>query len=59
MNEVEQLRTALRIAAEAAYQSEVADTLMETLMIGKDKVFASRDEWVESRIQEWLEEAGK
>lgn len=50
-------KTALYIAAKAAYQSEVVDTEMVELLIGKDNDFATPEEWIETRVTEWLEEA--
>ena len=43
-------------AAEQAYESEVIDTGMYDLVIGCDKDFADKNEWIESKIQEWKDE---
>ena len=50
-------KAALFIAAKAAYDNEVVDTQMVDSMIGKDCDFATREEWIEARVTEWLEEA--
>jgi hypothetical protein len=48
-------KLALYIAAAVAYESEVLDTQMEQLMIGEGLEFASREDWIEQRVDEWLE----
>ena len=48
---------ALALAAEEAYQNEVVDTDTEHMTIGKDQEYASKEEWIETRITGWIEEA--
>lgn len=50
-------KSALYIAAEAAYESEVIDTGMRDILIGEEKDFESRKDWIEERVQEWLDAA--
>ena len=50
-------KDALYIAANYAYNEEVVLTDMEDITIGDRKDFASKEEWIAARIQEWLEEA--
>ena len=50
-------KDALYIAANYAYNEEVVLPDMEDLTIGDGKDFASKEEWVAARVQEWLEEA--
>lgn len=50
-------KKALRIAAEQAYEEEVVSTGMEPLIVGEDNDFANKKEWVDARIDEWLEMA--
>lgn len=45
---------ALKKAAEEAYKSEVLDTGMLDSWIGTDKEYASKEDWMEQRIEEWL-----
>lgn len=48
---------ALQIAAEDFYQSEVVDTEMEELMIGQGQDYANKQEWLEAKIEEWMDAA--
>ena len=50
-------KRALLIAAEEAYKSEVVDTGMVEHYIGEWHDYASREDWIECRIQEWLDES--
>lgn len=50
-------KDALYIAARDAYDEEIVRTGMEELSIGEGKDFASKDEWIAARVQEWLEQA--
>ena len=50
-------KDALYIAANYAYNEEVVLPEMEELTIGEGKDFASKEEWIAARVQEWLEEA--
>lgn len=50
-------KDALYIAAAYAYESEVVQPEMEQLIIGEGKGFETRREWIEARVEEWLEEA--
>lgn len=51
------LRRALRLAAVEAYHAEVMDTEMYSILIGTNKEYATMDDWVQERIDSWLEEA--
>lgn len=53
------LRAALRLAAVEAYKAEVIHTDMQSVVIGEDKDYATADEWMDARIDEWLGEAAK
>ena len=44
------------LAAEYAYEDEVIDTGMYSLVIGCDEDFATKEEWIDARIQEWKDE---
>lgn len=48
---------ALQVAAEEVYQSEVVDTEMEDLMIGEGLDYGSKEEFIESKIDEWMDAA--
>jgi hypothetical protein len=50
-------KKALYIAAEEAYEKEILDTAMKELLIGEDKDFLDKEDWVTCRISEWLEAA--
>lgn len=50
-------KDALYIAAEHSYKDEIVDTDMVEHTIGEKMDFASREEWIVSRVNEWLEEA--
>lgn len=50
-------KTALRIAAEQAYQNEIVDTQMEQSLIGEDKEYADKEDWIGSRMMEWIAES--
>ncbi len=50
-------KDALYIAAEEAYKSEIVDTDMVWATIGEDNDFATKEEWIKARIDEWLEQA--
>lgn len=50
-------KDALYIAANYAYKEEVILPGMEELTIGDGKDFASKEEWIAARVQEWLDEA--
>ena len=43
-------------AAEEAYNNEVIDTEMKDMIIGEGLYFASKEDWIEARIQEWKDE---
>lgn len=43
----------IRTAAEEAYKSEVVDTEMTESVIGKNGTYASREDWIEDRIESW------
>lgn len=48
----------LRQAAEDAYQSEVIDTGMETLTIGKDSDYADKEDWKDGWLLSLQESVG-
>jgi hypothetical protein len=50
-------KNALYIAAKAAYKDEVIDTGMFSLTIGDDEEFATAQDWIDARVQEWLDDA--
>jgi hypothetical protein len=50
---------ALRIAAEEAFKSEVVETEMFASCIGAGQEYATAEEWIEMRIDEWLERAAQ
>jgi hypothetical protein len=50
-------KDALYIAAERDYEDEVLDSGMEPLIVGEDKGWASRKEWIQARVKEYIEEA--
>ena len=50
-------KDALYIAAGYAYHEEVEACDMEEITIGDGKDFASKEDWINARVQEWLEEA--
>jgi uncharacterized protein YheU (UPF0270 family) len=43
-------RAILRIVVEEMYEREVVETLMEHQIIGEGKDYASKEDWIESRI---------
>lgn len=43
-------------AAEQAYIDEVVRTGMEQHYIGEWNEFSSKEDWIESRVQEWIED---
>ena len=50
-------KDALYIAADYAYLEEVIMPDMEHITIGENGEFASKKEWIASRVQEWIDEA--
>lgn len=50
-------KDALYIAAKAAYREEVVLPEMTNFVVGKGKEFETEQDWIEARVQEWLEEA--
>ena len=50
-------KDALYLAAEYAYKEEVVDTGMVEHIIGEWKDYESKEDWISSRVDEWLEEA--
>ena len=50
-------KKALYLAARFAYQSEVVDTDMEEITIGENGDYATPKEWVQDRVDYWLEQA--
>jgi hypothetical protein len=50
-------KKALYFAAEQAYKNEVVDTIMEDLWVGEGKMYDSKEDWVEQKVNEWLEES--
>lgn len=53
------IRTALRIAAEEAYQRDVVDTGMVDLVVGPGNDFSDREDWIEQKMDEWHDAADK
>lgn len=53
------LQLALQAAAEQAYKEEVLDAEMFDLMIGPDNDFASKEDWVQDRMNTWMKEVKK
>ena len=45
---------ALKIAAEDMYESEIVETEMEDLVIGVENEYCDKEDWVESKMQEWI-----
>jgi len=45
-------KKALYIATEEAYENEVIDTAMKDLIIGEDKDFADKEDWITCHISE-------
>jgi len=50
-------KTALYIAARYAYEEEVVRPGMVENIIGENEDFATKEYWVDARVQEWLDEA--
>jgi hypothetical protein len=50
---------ALLAAAEEAYQSEVVDTESVEETIGDGGSYSSEDEWIGSKIEEWVREGNR
>jgi len=53
-NSVNKLKKALIRAAKEFYQSEIIDTEMYNLEIGAGKSFCDTNDWLDSKIKEWL-----
>lgn len=49
-------KKALYKAAQELYESEVLDTGMYQLLIGEDLEFSSKQEWIDSKVEEWLQD---
>lgn len=45
----------VRNALEEAYQNDVVDTLMESRIIGEGKYYVDKDEWMQCKLEEWME----
>jgi hypothetical protein len=52
---VAQLKKAIRYAAEDAYKSEVIDPEMEECIIGTNGDYATKEDWIEDRIADWMQ----
>jgi hypothetical protein len=50
-------KDALYIAARYAYTEEVVRPEMVEIVIGTGKEFETAQDWIEARMQEWLDEA--
>jgi uncharacterized membrane protein YjdF len=50
---------ALQVAAEEAYRVELEETEMVIHTIGKHKEYADKDDWLASKMDEWLDEAAR
>ena len=49
---------ALLIAAEEAYyKDEIVDMGMKDLLIGEEKKLSSKKDWIEKRVENWIEDA--
>lgn len=57
--EKDRLQKVLQIAANEVYQNEVVDTLMEHVIIGLNKDYPDKEDWIWCRISEWQNEATK
>ncbi len=44
---------------EELYRNEVIDTLMEREIIGEGKDYASKEDWMDSRLDAFQEDGGK
>lgn len=55
--EINLLRRALKVAAIEAYQNEVVDTEMVEHTIGNYKEYLTTKDWLDDRIESWLQEA--
>ena len=53
-NSVSKLKEALLRAAEEFYQADIIQTGMKDLEIGKGKTYLNMEDWLESKINEWL-----
>ena len=51
-----QYEKALRVAAKEMYQNEVVDTDMVHNIIGEGNECASKEDWIEDRMEGWLRE---
>lgn len=51
------LAAALRVAAQEAYQGDIVATYMEPYVVGPGKEYADKDDFLNQKIDEWLEEA--
>ena len=49
-----QLVAAIKVAAEEVYQNEIVDTNMEELNIGKGKEFVDKEDWIKTKIENWM-----
>lgn len=49
-------KKALYKAANELYISQVVDTQMTQLVIGEGLEFSSKKEWIESKVEEWLQD---
>lgn len=56
-NEINLLHRALRVAAVEAYQNEIVDTEMFNLTIGSKREFPTVKDWINYRIDTWLQQA--
>jgi hypothetical protein len=50
-------KKALYYAAELAYGNEVISTGMQPLIVGDGKEYADKKDWIDQRVQMWLEES--
>lgn len=49
-----QYEKALKKAAKEAYQEQVVDTDMVHNTIGENNDFATKEDWIEEKMEEWL-----
>ena len=51
-------QSALRRAAEQAYQNEIIEPEMKQISIGKGKEWETKGDWINDKIAEWTKEDG-
>ena len=56
-NSIKVLQEALNLASKEAYQHEIIDTEMEEIEIGERCDYSNKEDWLEDKINSWIEEA--